>query len=362
MACSYCFYADKVSLFGPGRHRMSDEVLERLISDYMSLGFAVSNFAWQGGEPALMGLDFYKKVVELQQMYGRSGLAVSNAFQTNGILLDEKWCKFLAKHKFLVGISLDGPKEMHDYYRRDKSGKGTFDRVMAAIGRCRASNVEFNVLVLLNNKNVMAADELFDFFIGSDIKYLQFVPCIEKSTAEGRVADFSITPEQYADFLCRMFDRWNGLAPDRVSIRMFDSILSYYLTGQHSICTFARKCDEYVVVEHNGDVFCCDFFVGDEWRLGNIFEAGIAKLATSGKKRIFADYKHNLCDKCFVCRYSDICQGGCLKDRVALDGDYTHPSYFCQSYRRFFDYALPRFKQAAASLAAGRSSVRPRGH
>jgi uncharacterized protein len=351
IACRYCFYSGKTALFGKGKHRMSDEVLDKLISSYMRLKFPSSSFAWQGGEPMLMGLDFYKKVVELQQKCGTDGQVVTNALQTNGILLDEQWCKFLSEYKFLVGISLDGPKEYHDCYRRSPSGKGTFDEVMAGIESCRKNKVQFNVLVLVSSRNVEAADELFDFFKEHKVKYLQFVQCVENDPATGQIAEFSITAEQYGEFLCRIFDRWAEYGPQRLSIRTFDSILSYLMAGEHSICTFRPQCNDYIVIEHNGDVFCCDFFVEDRWRLGSILETPIEQLAADKKKREFARMKTNISNKCLICRHLDICRGGCLKDRAVTEGDYEVPGYFCDSYKRFFGYALPRFYQIAAKLS-----------
>lgn len=358
LACKYCFYSGKTSIFGPGEHRMSDKVLRKLISDYMKLGFKISSFAWQGGEPTLMGLSFFKKVVALQKEYGWPGQVVSNAIQTNGILLDDQWCKFLGEYKFLIGISLDGPAELHDYYRRDRTGAGSFNKVAAAVATCREQKVEFNILTLLNNKNVTEADRLFDFFVDNNVKYLQFIPCIEKDLVTGGIADFSITPKQYGDFLCKIFDRWLEYGPEKISIRIFDSILSYYLSGRHTACTFAQKCDDYIVVEHNGDVFCCDFFVEDKYKLGNILEEPIEELAGSKTKRAFARDKQNLCNKCFVCRYNDICCGGCPKHRLAANNSYEHESYFCESYRQFFDYALAKFMQVAAKLSSGRMANR----
>jgi uncharacterized protein len=351
IACEYCFYSSKTSLFGQGKHRMSDEVLDKLVSSYVGLQFDMSSFAWQGGEPMLMGLDFYKKVVDLQQAYGADGQVVTNALQTNGILLDEKWCSFLAEYKFLVGISCDGPKEYHDYYRRTRSDEGTFDKVMAGIENCRKHKVEFNVLVLVSSRNVEAADELFDFFKEHKVKYLQFVQCVEQEPSTGQIAEFSITAQQYGEFLCRMFDRWAEYGPQRISIRTFDSIMSYLMAGEHSICTFRPQCNDYIIIEHNGDAFCCDFFVEDRWRLGNILATPIEKLAADKKKRLFARLKTGISNKCLVCRHLDICRGGCLKDRIVTDGDYKAPSYFCAGYKRFFDYALPRFSQIAAKLS-----------
>lgn len=330
---------------------MSEQVLEKLISSYLGLKLAANNFAWQGGEPTLMGLDFYKKVIELQQKYGCDGQVVSNALQTNGILLDDRWCEFLKKYNFLVGISLDGPKDYHDFYRLDHAGNGTFDKVTAAMENCRKGRVEFNILVLLNAKNVVAPDELFDFFTGLKIKYLQFVPCVEKDPATGEIADFSITPEQYGRFLCRLFDRWYDYGPEKLSIRIVDSIMNYLVYGRHTNCTFNRKCDDYIVIEHNGDAFCCDFFVDQQYHLGNLLDRPIEELFQSENKRQFAKQKNKIHNKCLICRYSDICRGGCLKNRIVTNDNFKNPSYFCQAYKRFFDHSLPRLSQLAAKFA-----------
>lgn len=351
--CTYCFYKNRAPEVGQGRQRMSKEVLEKLIKDYMQLGFTVAGFSWQGGEPTLMGLDFYEKVVELQKKYGKPDQQVGNALQTNAILLDEKWCRFLHDNKFLVGISIDGPKELHDYYRVDYSGSGSFNKVMKAIQGCKEYKVEFNTLILLNDKNVGHPDRLFDFFIENGIQYLQFITCLERDPSMGKVLDFSITPQQYGKFLCGIFDRWYKYGPEKVSIRDFDSILAFCVTGKHTICTFDKQCSSYIVIEHNGDAFCCDFFVEPKWRLGNIFETPIEKLAYDKKKRTFARAKQKICDKCLLCRHLVICRGGCQKDRIASDGQQKRESYFCEGYKSFFDYAMPRFMQIAATINAG---------
>ena len=280
---------------------MSEQVLEKLTKDYLQLGFPVAGFAWQGGEPTLMGLDFYKKAVELQKKYALPNQQVSNSLQTNAILFDAEWCRFLHDNNFLVGISIDGPAEIHDFYRVDHAGKGTFDKVIRAIETCNEYKVEFNVLVLLNNKNVERPDELFDFFIKQDIKYLQFIPCVELDPATKEIAQFSISPSQYGKFLCRLFDRWYEYGPTKISIRDFESILSFCLAGRHTLCTFDRQCSQYIVVEHDGDCFPCDFFVEPKWRLGNILETPIAEIAASDKKRSFARDKQKLSDKCLIC-------------------------------------------------------------
>ncbi len=357
--CRYCFYKNRAPDVGEGKQRMSYEVLEKLVKDYMELKFPFSGFAWQGGEPTLMGLDFYKSVVELQQKFGVPGQEVSNSLQTNAVLLDDQWCEFLHENKFLVGISIDGPKELHDYYRLDLGGHGTYDKVMRAIECCKEHKVEFNTLTLINNITAEHPDEIFDFLIDLGIRYMQFISCVETDPKSGRIADFSVSPKQYGKFLCRIFDRWMKFGPQNLSIRNFDSILSFFITGRHTVCTFDRHCDHYIVIEHTGDVFPCDFFVDPKWRLGNIMETSMEELATGAAKLDVMQNKQRLCNKCFSCRHLAVCWGGCLKDRMPLDSEkLACESYFCESYTKFFDYSLPRFMKLADKFRSG-SFVRP---
>jgi len=358
--CQYCFYKCRAPEIGQGRQRMSDEVLERLVTDYMKLRFQMSGFAWQGGEPTLMGLDFYKQVVELQKAHGVSGQEVGNSLQTNAILLDnDEWCEFLRDSKFLVGVSIDGPRELHDHYRLDLGGHGTWDRVMRAIERMKAFDVQYNTLSLVNKLTADHPDEVFDFLIDLPMRYLQFIPCVEVDPETDEIAGFSVTPKQYGDFMCRIFDRWVDFGPQRLSIRDFDSILSHCAGGRHTICTFDRQCSQYIVIEHTGDVYPCDFFVDPQWHLGNICETPIETLAASARKKAFARKKQNLCNKCLVCRHLALCRGGCMKDRAPFDQDNLgRESYLCESYRQFFDYAMPRFMQLAAQVRSG-ALVRP---
>ena len=355
--CAYCFYKERASEFGRGKQRMSDEVLAKLVKDYMQLGFPVAGFAWQGGEPTLMGVDFFRMAVELQKKYGSNGQEVSNTLQTNGVLLDDNWCRFLHENKFLLGISIDGLKEFHDTYRVDHSGSGTFDSVMKGIENCKKYKVEFSALVLLNNKNAEHPEALFDFLIENELTYLQFIPCVETDPGTGNIAHFSITPKQYGDFLCRLFDLWYEYGPEKLNIREFDSLVTYFVLGKHTICAYSKQCAGFVVIEHSGDAFCCEFFVEPKWRLGNILETPLEKLAVSSKKRTFARDKQNLCNKCLVCRYLDVCRGGCMKDRARLNAEHSVENYFCESYKHFFDYTIPRFMQIAAAIEDG-SAVR----
>jgi len=360
--CRYCFYKNRAPEIGSGRQRMNGKTLEKLTKDYLQLGLPAAVFAWQGGEPMLMGLDFYKRAVELQNKYKKPNQRIENALQTNAILIDDKWGQFLHDNNFLVGISIDGPKELHDYYRLDHSGGGSFEKVIKAIGICREYKVEFNTLTLINDRTAECPDEIFDFLTTLGTPFLQFIACVERDPATGRVADFSVTARQYGNFMCRIFDRWAELGPEKLRVRDFDSILSFCSVGRHTLCTFDKQCSGYIVVEHTGDCFPCDFFVQPKWLLGNIFDTPVEKLAAGGKKRSFARTKQKLCNKCLLCRHLDVCRGGCLKDRLVLDDEkFERESYLCQGYKQFFDYTMPRFVQIAASFGQSPSkSAQPR--
>lgn len=359
--CAYCFYKGRSGEVGRGKQRMSEEVVERLVKDYMELGFGVSGFAWQGGEPTLMGADFFAKAIELQKKYGRAGRQVSNKMQTNGVLLDERWCRFLRENNFLLGISIDGPKEFHDRYRLDYSGAGTFERVMRGIENCKKHEVEFSALIVLNNVNVEQPERLFDFVVENDLTYLQFVPCVEQDAETGGPTEFSITPQQYGDFLCRLFDLWLEYGPEKLNIRDFDSLVTYYVMGEATMCTYSKQCAGFVVIEHNGDAYCCEFFVEPERRIGNILEMPLAELAGSSEKRTFARDKQKLCNRCLLCSHLDICRGGCVKDRLRIAGaGPDQPSYFCEAYKQFFDYAKPKLMQIAADVESGKTGRRTR--
>jgi uncharacterized protein len=338
---------------------MSETVLETLCRQYLHLGFPANTFAWQGGEPTLMGLDFYKKAVHFQKMFAAPDQSVQNTFQTNAVLLDDNWCRFFAEHNFLLGISLDGPQEIHDFYRKDHAGRGTFARVMEAIDRCRQAAVEFNILVLLNNRNVSEPDTLFDFFTAQGFQFLQLVPCLEKDPQNPNApAPWSITAEQYGRFLCRFFDRWKNGWTDKLSIRIFDNFLNVLAGGPPAECTFGRLCSDYIVIEHDGSAYCCDFFVTEQTRLGNLLETPLDRLAASPIKQNFIRRKRRIANACLVCRYLDLCGGGCLKDRLVFTGTEQTPSYFCQAYKMFLDHALPHLQVLVAAVSLSNRSPR----
>lgn len=346
LRCNYCFYRRKAGMFEGKSHRMSAHVLETLIRDAMAMG--VSTFSWQGGEPTLMGLRFFENVVELEMRYGAPGTVVANALQTNGTLIDRDWAKFLAEYRFLVGISIDGPARLHDFYRKDAKGKDTHARVMQAARLLRDHGVEFNVLALVSGANVREPEAVYDFLVENDFHYLQFVPCVEPG-GRGSPAVFSITPDDYGEFLVRVFDRWERDFP-RVSIRDFDDLLLRELGRNPGTCTCSDHCADYVVVEHNGDVFACDFFVTGKWQLGNITRTPLSEIADSEVLKQFGRAKRELGPVCEACEFLKSCHGGCQKHRIVLGGETTDPSYFCRAYRRLFAHARPRMPQLAERI------------
>ncbi len=351
LACEYCFYRRTAAYYPDARGRpMSEDVLERMISSYLALRFDPSVFSWQGGEPTLCGLDFFRKAVELQQRYGAQGQRVGNAFQTNAVLIDEEWAQFFAEYNFLVGVSLDGPPEIHDRYRRTHAGHGSAHKVLAAIEHLRRHNVSFNILALVTQANVHQARHVYRWLVSQGFRYLQFIPCLERDPETDKRAPYSIKPGEYGRFLCELFDEWYESGFPNISVRLFDSVLNYYVTGAPALCTFGNSCDAYVVVERSGDVYPCDFFVTPEWKLGNIMEKDIDYFIRCGLKQKFAAHKSTLCRGCAECEWKEMCWGGCPKDRLFPRHDYTAPTYFCAAYRTFFEHASTHFETIAETL------------
>jgi len=332
LRCQYCFYLGKSELYPDRPGRMPDEVLESVVSQFMEMTSGRASFSWQGGEPLLAGLDFYERAVELQSRYGR-GHVVSNAFQTNGTRLDDRWADFFAEYKFLVGISLDGPREIHDHYRKKPGGRPTFDDVMRGIGFLKGSEVDFNVLSVVNDVSVNYPEKIYDFLTGEGIKFLQFVPCLEWDPESDSPTDFSVGADEYGEFLCRVFDLWHRDYPE-VYIRLFNSVLATRMGLGRGICTLAPACGEYVVIEHNGDVYPCDFLVEPGTILGNIMETPLRSIVEGTKLLNFSRAKSNLGEACRNCPWVDLCFGGCQYHRRN-----SERSYFCSSYRKFFDYS-----------------------
>lgn len=339
LSCTYCFYLPKSKLYPETKiHRMSDSILRNLIAQMLSLAPEKVSFCWQGGEPTLMGLDFYRRVVHYQLLFKSPLQIVENSLQTNGTLINEEWAKFLAGYDFLVGVSLDGPREIHDYYRRGRGGSGSYEDVVRCLNILSRHNVKFNILTVLHSHNVKDPRGLYRFLTDMGFKYLQFIPCVEKRN--GKIAEFSITPEEYGEFLCEIFDEWFNDGSPNTYVRDFEDILISYVTGEAPSCIFGRTCGRYIVVEHNGDVYPCDFYVERKWFLGNIMNEPIENIIKRKKFTEFKYRKARLAKKCKDCKWLKYCNAGCPRHWEILD--FTQ-NYFCQSYKTFFEYSHEKF-------------------
>lgn len=344
--CTYCFYLPKKDLFPATRvHRMSDETLREMIRQMMTSGQRRVGFSWQGGEPTLCGLDFFRRAVEYQKQFGFSGQMVANSLQTNGILIDEEWCRFMAEYKFLVGLSLDGPPDVHNRYRRTVDGRESHERTLRAARMMRKHGVEFNILAVVNDYSARNARRIYQYFREHDFRYLQFIPAVEPDPRSGGPAPFTPSPEAYGDFLCEIFDEWRKDFRDgwpTVSERLFDSLMHTYLGEESPMCIFMETCGDYVVVEHTGDVYSCDFYVEPAWHLGHLSKSRLTALAASPKQVGFGERKRQLPEECRSCRWLQHCNGGCLKDRFAIPAT-AGSNYLCKGYRQFFQHSEATF-------------------
>jgi uncharacterized protein len=355
LACAYCFYLKKAALYPETRtHRMNDAVLERMVQSYLATQQPVYSFGWQGGEPTLMGLEFFQKVTTFQQRHGRPGTRVANGLQTNGVLIGDEFAEHLARYHFLVGLSLDGPAEMHDRYRRYPGGGGAHADVASALRRLQSHGVEVNVLVLVSKANVEHAAQVYRYVTDLGIRYLQFIPCLEVD-GTGTPLPYAISGEEWGRFLVEIFDIWHDGDTRRVSVRDFDAVMGFLLDGSYSSCTLGGRCDHYFVVEHTGDVFPCDFFVEPDLKLGNVMTDSWQKLAASPVRSRFAGRKSQWPAACQSCAYLPVCSGDCPKHRLAPDGR----SMLCAGWKRFYAHALSELRSLAQSVAAHRGLQGP---
>lgn len=353
LRCAYCFYLGRRGLAGP-HPRMSDDVLEKAIASYMGSGQARSyTFSWQGGEPGLMGLNFFKKVVKLQLKYAPPRAVVCNAFQTNGTLITDELAAFLAEYRFLVGVSVDGPAQLHDHYRKTSAGAPTHASVLAGIARLRKRGVEFNILTLINDRTVKQPREIYGYFKKRGFFHQQYVPCVEFDDA-GQLRPWSITGEQWGAFLCAIFDRWIGEDVGRISIRLFDSIVEYLATGRRNACTMGTDCRQYFVVEYDGGVYPCDFFVRDDLRLGQSGDGEWRDFWTSPIYQRFGLEKANWCDECRSCPWLALCHGDCQKFRPPT-GQGRSKSVLCAGWQAFYAHALPGLQRLADGIKASQA-------
>ncbi len=372
--CAYCFYLEKQRFYPKesGGVRMADDVLERYTRDFIAAQAGANvTFAWQGGEPTLLGVDFFRRAVSLQKQYA-AGRTITNTLQTNGILLDDAWGDFLAQEKFLIGVSIDGPGELHDAFRVGKGGQPTFERVMKGIRLLQAHAVEFNTLTCVHHRNSGAPLEVYRFLKEIGSGFMQFIPIAERRrvrasgphelvppafTGRARVAEWSVEPEQYGSFLTTIFDEWVRHDVGRVFVQLFDVSLEIWAGLAPSLCVFREECGDALALEHNGDLYSCDHFVYPESRLGNIVEEGIAALAHSPRQRRFGAAKRKALPRyCQQCDVRFACNGECPKHRFARtpDGE-AGLNYLCRGYKRFFHHVAPYMTFMAEQLKRGQA-------
>jgi len=361
--CEYCFFLKKDRLYPDSDFHMSDEVHDAYITQLFSAhNVPQVTVAWQGGEPTLMGLDFFQRSVVFQKKHVKPGVQVENTFQTNGILLDDEWCRFFHDNKFLVGLSLDGPKDLHDTYRKDKGSQGTHDRVMKAVRLLQKHKVEFNILCTVNSKNADHPLEVYRFFRDEvRAQYVQFIPIVERDNETGyqegtRVTERSVQPEQYGCFLISIFDEWLKRDVGQMFILNFDGALAGWLDMAGTVCIFGTTCGLGMAMEDNGDLYSCDHFVEPNHFLGNIMETPMAEIIGSGKQRKFGmDKRDTLPQYCRQCDFLFVCNGECPKNRFAETPDGEPGlNYLCEAYKAFFIHADPSMKLMAELLRRGR--------
>jgi len=361
LACAYCYYLEKSHLYPTTqgtRFAMSDETLELFIRQYIEAQTQPQVlFTWHGGEPLMRPISFYEKAMALQQRYA-GGRLIDNSLQTNGTLLTDEWCAFFRKHNWLIGISIDGPQEFHDEYRRARGGAPSFQKVMRGINLLRKHGVEWNAMGVVNDFNADYPLDIYHFYKDIGCQYIQFAPIIERflpnaaarrlasvadDNARAELADFSVTPEQYAHFACTIFDEWVRNDVGKVYVQLFDATMARWVGQQPGICVMAETCGHAAVIEHNGDVYSCDHFVFPKYRLGNVHDETITSMMYSPRQHAFGQAKRQaLPRQCRECEWLFACNGGCPKDRFLTTADGEPGlNYLCEGYQRFFRHVAP---------------------
>ena len=371
LACKYCYYLEKNNLYDKShRHIMSDEMLEQFTREYIEAQTMPQVlFTWHGGEPLMRSIDFYKKALTLQKKYAR-GRRIDNVIQTNGTMLTDEWCEFFAQNNWLVGISIDGPQEYHDHYRLTTTGNPSWQKVMHGIELLKKHHVEWNAMAVVNAYNADHPLEFYHFFKDNGCQYLQFTPIVERLTKhqDGRtlasladdkeipLADFSVTPEQWGNFLCAIFDEWVRNDVGKMFVEIFDCTLANWMGVLPGICAYSKNCGHAGVMEHNGDVYSCDHFVFPEYKLGNIRDHTLIEMLYGDKKHAFSRLRHtSLPRQCKECDMEFACHGECPKNRFEKD-KYGEPglNYLCKGYYQYYSHVAPYMDFMKRELQAQR--------
>ena len=365
LRCRYCYYLDKADIYGGKEPRMTYEMLETFIREYIAANDVPEVlFNWHGGEPLLMGLDFYRKAIQLQKKYA-SGKRIRNALQTNATLVTAEWADFFRENGFLIGVSLDGPKDVHDCYRAGKGGGSTSERVVKGIAELYKAGVDYNIMATVNRKSEGRGLEIYQFLKGAGTRFIQFMPVLEH-VKDGRIvspdeegsqiAPWSVSAEGFGRFLCDIFDYWVRHDVGSVFINQFDSTLAMWCGEQPGTCTFAQTCGGNSVIEHNGDLYPCDHFVYEDYRIGNVLETDLRTLMASEKQiRFGIDKRNGLPKKCVTCRWYFACHGECPKHRFnRTDSGEPGLNALCDGYNMFFSPVAPYMERMKQLLSEGR--------
>ena len=372
--CKYCYYLEKANLYKSGNTSiMQESVLEEFIKQYIQSQTApVISFVWQGGEPMLAGLNFFQAAIEYQKYYA-AGRRIINSFQTNGTLINEKWCKFFKQHNFLIGISIDGPEEIHDYYRCYIHGAKSWHKVMKGLKLLQDHKVEFNTLTVINNHNAKYPLEVYSFLKSTGSNYHQYIPIVEQEAVDEnqyplklvppgykgktRITDWSVNPEQFGDFYIKIFDQWVKNDVGSVFVQMFDVMLANWISGPCGLCIFDKTCGNAAVIEYNGDLYSCDHYVYPENLLGNILNEPLLEMMLSKNQQNFGKNKRNaLPDFCLNCDYLNICNGECPKNRISLTQESNKGlNYLCAGLKQLFKHVSPYMNFMANELSNKRA-------
>lgn len=320
---------------------MDEKTFTLLVQKAQEFSPTAVSYMWQGGEPMLMGLDFFLSAVAIQERHRKPDQVISNGIQTNGVMINEEWARFFAQHRFLTGISIDGPMHLHDIHRFTRTRKSVFEKVLNACNILKKYNVDFNILTVVNNDNVQYPEELYTSFLEHDFYYLQFIPCLE--IVDNEITPFSVKPEAYGNFLCKLFDIWFNKGYPEVYIRLFDNLLQYRIGLIPECCEHQNSCGNYLLIEYNGDVYPCDFFVTKEWRLGNIYEDSIEEIIEKPRYKEFAILRQHAREECEQCKWLGFCQRGCTKFRYLPQMNYDAINYLCEAYKIFLEYTANRY-------------------
>lgn len=353
MKCEYCFYADEMN----NRHQasygiMQPEVVQNVIKKTLSFATSSCTFIFQGGEPTLAGLAFYQQWIDCEKRYNVKHIEIYHAIQTNGLLIDEDWCRFFKENKFLVGLSLDGVELTHDVYRKDSLGNGTYQKVIDVAQKLQKAEVEFNILTVVNKETAVQIPLIYDMYKKHNFSWQQYIACLPPIKANPQEIDYSVSPEMYGDFLIKLFslwekDVWNGTQP---YIRQFENYIGILLGVKPESCEQRGVCGFQTVVEADGSVYPCDFYVLDEYRLGNLSTEDFDSIEKARHKSNFVKRSYNHVDSCLQCEYHFICRGGCYRNRVQISGK-SGQNYLCSGYKKFFERCLPQMKKIAELIS-----------